>query len=226
MPANDPTDEPRWDDEGNAYLETRLETERNSPAEKDAVKAALELGSKGKKGEARTRAGVLETNFNTQAALALRAQGWSVADIADHMQVSMATITQWFTSHRRKVAAASVDKQLDEIAVPLATENLIHGLLAKDKDYTLETLKGRGRFRRHVAQEGEVKHDLPPLVIRFEAPHLSERDPQEPKTVTGHVVGAVALPAGASTRTPVVDMSGSVGVPSAPETADADDGHD
>jgi transcriptional regulator with XRE-family HTH domain len=159
--------------------------------------------------------------FDTQEALSLRAQGWSMADIAEALDVGVSTILGWFTKHRRKVDLAKVTRELDAIAVPLAVENLTHGLLAGDKDYTLETLKGRGLFRRHVEDKSEVTHDLPPLVIRFEGAPTGPLDaaPTGEKLVTGTVVGRKALPLGdRSTRTEV-DTPVGVGVPSRPDGA-------
>lgn len=127
----------------------------------------------------------------TQIALALRAEGWSVGDIADRLGVTPGTITGWFTQHRRAVTLDEIDVMLDRIAIPLATENLIHGLLAGDKDYTLETLKGRGAFKRHAEGEGKTSTELPALQIIFESP-----TPAGPLPIghTGKVLGALAIP--------------------------------
>ena len=142
----------------------------------------------------------------TQIALARRAEGASIQDIARELSVSPHTVTGWFVSHRRDCTGESIDALLDQIAVPLASENLIHGLLAGDKDYTLETLKGRGRFRRHAEGDAKPSTTLPELRIVFEVPtaeQLSGRDgvpagvihahaqrPHEPapKLITGPVL--------------------------------------
>lgn len=120
----------------------------------------------------------------TQRALALRAEGLSVNAIAQALGVASATVTGWFTRHKRDVEAQAIDDLLDQVAVPLAAENLVHGLLAGDKDYTLETLKGRGRFRRHTEGEGKPNSVLPELRIVFEAPTAEQ------------LAGRSALPAG------------------------------
>lgn len=103
----------------------------------------------------------------TQQALSLRAQGFSVGEIAEFLQVSPATVTGWFALHRRDMAVMDIDRTLEEIAVPLATENLIHGLIAGDKQYTLETLKGRGRLKRPKEGEDERTRELPVLRIEI-----------------------------------------------------------
>lgn len=204
--ARKPSEEEGWTEDGDPYLEDTLKAE----------KAALAKQGKKPRPTASQLAAV-----KVQEALALRAEGWALTDIAEALEVGVSTVTGWFTKHRRRVAARKVERDLDAIAVPLATENLIHGLLAGDKDYTLETLKGRGQFRRHVAGEETVRHELPPLVIRFEGAPGSPVDTQNAeKLVTGQVVGRKALPPGPgdTTRTEL-DQPIGVGVPSRP-TAD------
>jgi len=104
----------------------------------------------------------------TQLALALRAEGASVNEIAAELGVSSVTVTGWFTTHRREISTDKIDVMLDQIAVPLASENLIHGLLAGDKQYTLETLKGRGHLRQKDAPAPPT--ELPALRIEFAFP--------------------------------------------------------
>jgi transcriptional regulator with XRE-family HTH domain len=126
----------------------------------------------------------------TQVVLALRAQGESVQDIAARLAVSPATITGWLSMHRRDMQVNELDELLDRIAVPLATENLIHGLIAGDKDYTLETLKGRGALKRHSEGDGKPPTTLPELVIRFEAPGGNLPAP----SAHGQILGAISVP--------------------------------
>lgn len=122
----------------------------------------------------------------TQRALALFAAGETIQDIAGIMDVAVGTVTGWITRHKREIAIGDIDEMLDKTAVPLAVDNLLHGLQAGDKDYTLEVLKGRGHFRRHVQGEEKTTVTLPPLVIRFEdAPHAE----QQATNTIGHVIG-------------------------------------
>jgi len=107
----------------------------------------------------------------TQLALALRAEGASVNEIAAELGVSSVTVTGWFTTHRREISTDKIDVMLDQIAVPLASENLIHGLLAGDKQYTLETLKGRGHLRQKDAPTAPT--ELPALRIEFAFPVIA-----------------------------------------------------
>lgn len=142
------------------------------------------LGGKRSKATARRK-------LFTQKALALRAQGEAVEDIALQLGVSSQTVTQWFSQHRRELDRATIDLELDQIAVPLATENLMHGLLAGDKDYTLETLKGRGYLRRHSDAKVHGSGDLPELVIRVEAPSVQQ---SAEGLLRGHIVGIPRFP--------------------------------
>lgn len=140
---------------------------------------------------ARTPKGVRRRQKLTQVALMLRAQEWSVPDIAAKLGVSVATVTGWFATHRREMSTEDIDAMLDSIAVPLATENLIHGLIAGDKDYTIATLSGRGRFRKHSEGEGKPATQLPELRIVFDTGNSTH----EPKPVMGgKVLGSIAVP--------------------------------
>lgn len=101
----------------------------------------------------------------TQSALALRAEGFSIPEIAEHLHVAPGTVTGWLSMHRRDMQVMDVDRMLEEIAVPLAVENLIHGLVAGDKAYTLDTLKGRGRLKRPKEGDDERPRELPVLKV-------------------------------------------------------------
>jgi predicted DNA-binding protein (UPF0251 family) len=181
--------------------------DKRSPVEADAALDAIRRDNKPRGRKQR------EIQLKTQQALLLFSQGWSINDAADHLGVAKSTLVGWLTRHKAKVSAAEISHQLDDIAVPLAVVNLTHGLLAGDKDYTLETLKGRGQFRRHSEAKLDVPTELPPLRIVFEAPTLPDR-PTE-KLVTGTVVGRPAIPlaaVGESDKTPTV-----VGSPAVPQ---------
>lgn len=134
----------------------------------------------------------------TQEALALFTEGFSIGEIAEQMGVNPGTVTGWMTKHRRSVREGSIDAQLDEIAVPLAVENLTHGLLAGDKDYTLKTLEGRGVLKRH-SDRGELPPDLelPALIIRIEGTNPGgvalAAQPGAALVPGGHIVGTPAL---------------------------------
>lgn len=141
-------------------------------------------------------------------ALALRAAGHTIGEIAEHLGAAPSTITAWFTQYRRDAKAEDIDEMLDRTAMPLAAENLVHGLLAGDKDYTLETLKGRGRLKHHAAVKQEGTPTVVPLIVRFEM------------GAGNHVTGSPALPiheiAASQRALPTVAVGNIVGVPALP----------
>lgn len=137
---------------------------------------------------------------DVQKALALRASGHTIGEIAEEIGAAPSTITRWFTEYRRKESHEQIDEMLDKTALPLAAENLVHGLLAGDKDYTLETLKGRGRLKHHAAVKTEGSPTVVPLVIQINgAPSpaalpLGATPKALPTVAVGAIVGAPALP--------------------------------
>ncbi len=133
----------------------------------------------------------------TLKALVRLAEGDRMIDIAEEFQMPVNTLIGWIARFKRKLKEAEIDQRLDQIALPLATDNLIHGLLAGDKDYTLETLKGRGKLRRYTNADETVHHDLPTLHIQFEPPAESAGYTPE-QIALGRVVGRAALPAPAT----------------------------
>lgn len=108
-----------------------------------------------------------EVQLLVQRALLLMRGDRKLVDVADELGVAPTTLTAYLTKHRQKIAIGEIDAQLDQIAAPLAATNLIHGLIAGDKDYTLETLKGRGHLRRHSENKEVGTRELPPLRIEF-----------------------------------------------------------
>lgn len=186
-------------------------------AEQIAATVARRLGKR-----QLTRAQVQRIRL-TQRALALRTDGYDSNEIAEALGVSPATVVGWFSTHRRDVASLDLDRQLDEIAVPLATENLIHGLIAGDKDYTLETLKGRGKLRKTVeGGDGDSAKVLPELRIVVEGGNAqiniggqdrAHHQTQEQITSGGRVVGHPQFPKPAAPAEPKIVDGQVVGRP-------------
>lgn len=73
---------------------------------------------------------------------------------------------------------------IDGRAVPTAIDNLIAGLEAGDKDYTLKTLEGRGLLVKHSHQDGQAPKSAFQFNIVVESPTDGHREP-----VIGSVVG-------------------------------------
>lgn len=143
-----------------------------------------------------------------ERAYILQAGGMAIGDVADELGVSRTTLLRYMTLHRRDVEERTIDDKLDQIAVPLAADNLIHGLLAGDKDYTLETLKGRGKFRRHGEAVDVGRTAMPALRIEFVMEGVRQVEGssgtaggniQWPRGVQGTVIDSKALPAHDST---------------------------
>jgi hypothetical protein len=134
-----------------------------------------------------------------QAALARRLEGVPPAVIAAELGVPTTQVLRWFATFRRRATAADIDLTLDQVAVPLALDNLVAGLVAGDQTYTLETLKGRGQFRRHALREDAGSDALPALTIKFEGgPAASPTEISVGRgrslAATGQVVGTIDLP--------------------------------
>jgi hypothetical protein len=186
LPAREPSQDEVFDTEvgrhalvdGRRYAKVKEPTDRNKVARARRLRQAAHM-------------------------TALRADGWSVNDIADKYGYASATVVRYLMEFRRTMAPVDVEQELDKLAVPLATENLIHGLLAGDKDYTLETLKGRGQFKRHSADGPPRPESMPPLTIEFITPPGMEA---APRSVTGSVVGRMALPAARRTGVQGTDV--------------------
>lgn len=178
----------QYDPESKRALLVRDRVDPTDQTNQEALASCIHLtGAKLTKAQKRHR-------LLIQRALALRAQDWSVPDIARELGVESSTVVAFFREHRRAVDLATVDQELDKIAVPLATENLIHGLIAGDKDYTLETLKGRGHFRRHSDTVNRGDGTLPTLQIIVEHPVGSVGLPEPRELLGGKIVGLPRLP--------------------------------
>lgn len=260
-PARSPTAEERVDQWGRPYLaeperigswdvDTDAALRSDSPVLGSSADTAAPLplgtpsgaqrdqaGAQGKAAAIATRKSLAQRRRLklTQKALALRVAGYTVTQIAAEFGVASATVTAWFSTHRRAVERDELERQLDEIAAPLAIENLHHGLIAGDKDYTLETLKGRGFFRKHSEGEGRAPDVLPVLAISFSMPtpdQMQGREdvpmglvvgaPQQPKAIgsgstvdtsTPPVLSSPADPSDAAAPAPAADAALAIGRP-------------
>jgi hypothetical protein len=130
----------------------------------------------------------------TQKALLLRHEGYRMIDIAEQLGIATNTLIGWIAQHKQRLKLTEIDEQIERIALPIATDNLIHGLLAGDKDYTLETLKGRGKLRRYTNQDANIVHELPTLRVEFTTPPAAAGYRPE-EIAMGRIVGAPALAA-------------------------------
>ena len=117
-----------------------------------------------------------------KAALALRVSGYTIQEIAAELGSSISVVRRLLKASepKRKV----LEDLIDGRAVPAAIDNLITGLESGDKDYTLETLKGRGLLVKHSHQDGQAPKSAFQFNIVVEHPKDGHLEP-----LLGSVVG-------------------------------------
>lgn len=120
----------------------------------------------------------LEKDYRVAVSVALRTLGWDTGRIAEKVGVSRQTVRDYLAYAREHKGLNDTLRDLELRAIPQAIENLIEGLEAKDKDYTLETLKGRGLFRNHsnTKTEGGQSGPLQLQVNFVNAPGVAPPD--------------------------------------------------
>jgi hypothetical protein len=96
----------------------------------------------------------LKHDERVAVAAALRAAGMKVAQIARALGVRDETVRRYLEAAREWGALRDVLRDIDCRLLPAAVENLEHFLREKDKQVTLELLKGRGVLTRPGAREG------------------------------------------------------------------------
>jgi hypothetical protein len=106
---------------------------------------------------------------------------------------------------RRGKKEARVEQEiarLDREGMPMAVENVLEGLEAKDKEYTLEYMKGRGVFQtKHapVADQGSAATPFAGLVVQF------VHDSNAPKEIRAGAITATPNRALAPAQLPTSD---------------------
>lgn len=120
--------------------------------------------------------------------VALRLVGLRPKEIAGQLGISEHTVNQHLYMARLRGRLSDVGQILDNAVVPMAIENLIEGLEAKDKDYTLEVLKGRGAFRSHTHQASTGSNAPMHLQIQIELPKGAHGNVID--VIPGQVMGA------------------------------------
>lgn len=95
---------------------------------------------------------------------------------------------------RKELVVEREVRRLDREGIPLAVENVLEGLEAKDKEYTLEFLKGRGVFSNKPGQgAGQAPGEQTPaaaLVVQFI--HNGEAPPLKPGAISASPNRALA----------------------------------
>lgn len=113
--------------------------------------------------------------------IALRLQGMSEKEIAKKVELPVETVRQYLFKARKKAKLLDVAPLLDQMAVPMAVDNLIEGIGNGDKDYTLAVLKGRGAFATFGKQESDGAMQL---TVKIE-----HADNGQTSVIDGSVVG-------------------------------------
>jgi hypothetical protein len=117
------------------------------------------------------------------------------ADIAKILGCSPAVVGRALQQIRADATISAQLDRLDQIAMPLAVDNVIKGIIAGDKAYTMKLMDGRGLFRVHKSIEAQVTQTVLTFTVSMKMPpHLEGQPVPQPKP--GSVVGASILAAG------------------------------
>lgn len=142
----------------------------------------------------RDRKGRIRQAKFVAAVLALRFEGFREhGEIAQILGCSVQQVSGALMRVRRD---ATIDQQLDridQIAVPLATDNVIDGIARGDKTYTLRVMDGRGLFRVHKSIDAQIKKTVITLRVDMTPPKHLPPDAPLPGPKPGSIVGASEL---------------------------------
>lgn len=141
--------------------------------------------------DSRDETGQLKEAHLLAQVLALRLYGHGPADTAAIMGVPTSRVMSLLHRVRREADIESQLQRIDAIAVPLAVDNIVRGVILGDKDYTLELARGRGLFKTHASVKQETTITDVTISIDAKVPaHLSGQPLPQPKP--GAIVGAAA----------------------------------
>lgn len=180
-----------------------LDNFRREGAEQAARDALAKL--KVARGRVRTKQGKIRRAKFLAEVLALRLENFTNVEIAEILACTPDQVTYALTRARDDADVEAQLKRVDEVAVPLAVDNLIEGVINRDKAYTLRVLDGRGLFRTHKSIDAQVTQRVLIMKVSVEAPPGGQIPPPKagstfgtpiaPKPVAGVVV---TTPAGAT----------------------------
>jgi hypothetical protein len=129
------------------------------------------------------------------AVLGLRYEGFAPKEIAELLGVSHQQVTRALLAVRKDADLDAQVQRLNQIAVPLAMDNVVRGVMNNDKDYTLKVLDGAGVFKSHKAVQSEIKQTVTMLQVQLTMPaHLIGKELPMPKA--GQIVGAPTIAVG------------------------------
>jgi predicted transcriptional regulator len=125
----------------------------------------------------RTRDGRIKRAKFKSAVLALRWEGFSPTETAQVLGVSINRVRNALSEMRKTAAIDQQLDRLDQIAVPLAVDNVIRGVMDGDKDYTRDVLNGRGVYRTHKSIEAQVRQTTLRMDIAVTLPLAPDGQP-------------------------------------------------
>lgn len=102
--------------------------------------------------------------------IAYRLLGRTVDQIAEELALPKWRVDRALIKARASAKLMDVEHLLQHVALPLAADQLIAGVRSGDKDYVLETLKGRGALRQHTKNDGGLINNGNVLNVTFELP--------------------------------------------------------
>ena len=101
--------------------------------------------------------------------LALKMGGkMTMREIGVALNMSERHVRRMLAKGKRESNVERELERLDNEGLPMAVENVLEGLEAKDKDYTHEFLKGRGIYGKKVEQTNVGTPMVAGFVVRFE----------------------------------------------------------
>lgn len=121
----------------------------------------------------RTKTGKIKRAKFKAACLALRWEGFSPTETAQTLGVSINRVRNALSELRKTAAIDHQLDRLDQIAVPLAVDNVVRGVMDGDKDYTRDVLNGRGVYRTHKSIEAQVRQTTLRMEIGVTLPSLT-----------------------------------------------------
>lgn len=162
-----------------------------------AITAANETLARIERTQSRFRnaAGKIRRGKFIGAVLGLRYEGFTPKEIAELLGVSHQQVTYALLSLRKDADLDNQVSRLNQIAVPLAMDNVVRGVMNADKDYTLKVLDGAGVFKSHKAVQSEIKKTVTVLTVQLAMPpHLIGKPLPLPRA--GQIVGAPTIAIG------------------------------
>lgn len=142
----------------------------------------------------RDRHGKIKRAKFKASVLTLRWEGFSPTETAQMLGVGIGQVRNALNELRKSATMDAELDRLDQIAVPLAVDNVIRGVMDGDKDYTRDVLNGRGIYRSHKSIEAQVRKTTLSMSIAVTMPDGATPGAMLPMVRPGGVLAAPSLP--------------------------------